>query len=117
MGLTLTEVLVVVLILGVLSGVSVLTLGNSRVSAVQNSCKSAFSALELAISSYQADSPTANMSLITSPIQLAGYINQNLISSNDFSFALAFSVDSHTVTVKNKAGSNLGTAPAACSQL
>jgi len=89
-GLTLVELLVVLVIMGILAGVSYVGLNQSRVNSVQNSCRTAFQALSLAISSYQSDN---NGSLPTSVGSLQPtYLSAGLVSSYSNNFTLQLGV-------------------------
>jgi prepilin-type N-terminal cleavage/methylation domain-containing protein len=114
-GITLVEVLVTLLIIGILSGIVMLNLGNSRTASVQNACTTNYQALLLAISTYQSDNNgalPANIAAL-SPI----YINPGLVTTDAFSLTLAASGSSYVIKVNNKAGTVLGDAPAACTAL
>jgi len=85
-GLTLVELLVVLVIMGILAGVSYVGLNQSRINSVQNSCRTAFQAVSLAVSSYQSDN---NGSLPTSIGALQpAYLSAGLVSSYSNNFSL-----------------------------
>lgn len=96
-GLTLIELLVVLVVMGILSGITYVALGSSRLTSIQNSCKTAFQAVSLGISAYQSD----NNGVL--PPSLAAlqptYLNSGLLSS----FASNFSMQLGSFSVTNEA--------------
>lgn len=85
-GLTLIELLVVLVIIGILAGVSYVGLSQSRKNSVQNTCKTAFQAVSLAVSSYQSDN---NGTLPPSVAALQPtYLSSGLLASYASSFSL-----------------------------
>jgi len=114
-GITLVEVLVTIMIIGILAGVVMLNLGTSQTTSVQNACKTNYNAVLLAISTYQSDNNgalPANMAALMSPIP---YINSSLVTTDAFSLSLVVNVSAGTYVIKvNKAGAVIGDAPAAC---
>jgi len=101
-GLTLVELLVVLVIIGVLAGVSYVGLSQSRKNSVQNTCKTAFQAVSLAVASYQSDN---NGTLPPSIASLQPtYLSSGLLSS----YASSFSVQLGSYQVVNEALSPTG---------
>lgn len=130
-GFTLLELLVTMIVLGVLSTIAVLSLGTSRQSSVQQSCKTAHQGIVLAIASYQSDhagSLPSSLTAMTTADAITGvsYLSADLlptVAKNgyvltlDQASAAALSAPSkYLITVGNSAGT-LGTAPAACDQV
>ncbi len=93
-GLTLIELIVVLCVLGILSGITYVALGSSRVTSMQNACKTAYQAVSLGVSSYQSDNngvlPPSLLSLQPT------YINAGLISS--FSNNFTMQLGSYSIT-------------------
>ncbi len=54
-GFTIIELLVVLTVIGILSGIAYVGLNSARNNSIQDSCKSAFQAITLGVSSYQTD--------------------------------------------------------------
>lgn len=113
-GITLVEVLVTLLIIGILASIAVLNFGQTRTSSIQNACKTNYEAILLAISTYQSDNNgglPANLAAL-SPT----YINPSLVTTDTFALTLEVTGGSYVIKV-NKAGSVLGNAPSACAAL
>ena len=87
-GFTLPELLVTILIIGLLSGIAIVTLGNSRQGALTSSCKSGYATLQLAISSYQADTATVVGYPVVPTVQdlIPSYMNEGLLFGSSFVF-------------------------------
>lgn len=103
-GLTLIELIVVLCVLGILSGITYVALGSSRVTSLQNACKTAYQAVTLGVSSYQSD----NNGVL--PPSLAAlqptYLSAGLVSS----FASNFSMQLGSYSITNYAlSSNVAT--------
>ncbi|MEI8066526.1 MAG: prepilin-type N-terminal cleavage/methylation domain-containing protein [Actinomycetes bacterium] len=100
-GFTLVEMLVVLVIMGVLAGVTYVGLTSSRSNSLQNSCRTAYQALSLGVSAYQSDN---NGTLPTSVTSLQPtYLNAGLVNSyaNNFSLQLgAFAVTNEALSGK-----------------
>jgi prepilin-type N-terminal cleavage/methylation domain-containing protein len=85
-GFTLVEILVVLIILGIVAGISILAFGNSRKNSIQSACKTNFQSSLLAVQAFQSDNDGA---LPDSLISLAPtYINSGLIETDNFSLQL-----------------------------
>ena len=85
-GFSLVEMLMVLVLIGILSGISYVALASSRSSTVQNTCKTAYQALSLGVASFQSDN---NGSLPTSIAALEpSYINAGLVASYAANFTL-----------------------------
>lgn len=84
-GFTLVELIVVLMILGILAGISVLALGNSHKSSVRSACKTNYQATLLGIQGFQADNggilPASLLELTPT------YVNAGLIDSDNFVLA------------------------------
>ncbi|MEI8066534.1 MAG: prepilin-type N-terminal cleavage/methylation domain-containing protein [Actinomycetes bacterium] len=100
-GFTLVEMLVVLMIMGILAGVTYVGLTSSRTNSVQNSCKTAYQSIALAVSAFQSD----NANLL--PTSITGlqptYLNAGLVNSyaNNFSLQLGvYAVKSASLTGK-----------------
>ncbi len=103
-GFTLIELIVVLCVLGILSGITYVALGSSRITSLQNACKTAYQAVSLGVSSYQSDNngvlPPSLLSLQPT------YINAGLVSS----FSSNFTMQLGTYSVTNYAlASNVAT--------
>lgn len=134
-GFTLTELLVTVMILGILATVAVLSLGSSRQSSVQSSCRTAYQGVVLAISTYQSDhagSLPASINALTASDSATGvtYLSAGLLPTEYFRLGLdtvsataLAAPEKYIVTVSNTAGvlqtsvDAAGKAPAACGSL
>jgi prepilin-type N-terminal cleavage/methylation domain-containing protein len=87
-GFTLVEMLVVLVIMGILAGVTYVGLTSSRANSIQNSCKTAYQSIALAVSAFQSDNANLLPTSITS-LQPT-YLNAGLVNSyaNNFSLQL-----------------------------
>ncbi len=54
-GFTIIELLVVLTVIGILSGIAYVGLNQARSNSIQDSCKAAFQAVDLGVASYQTD--------------------------------------------------------------
>lgn len=54
-GFTIIELLVVLTVIGILSGIAYVGLNQARSNSIQDSCKAAFQAIDLGVGSYQTD--------------------------------------------------------------
>ena len=96
-GFTLIELLVVLVVMGILSGITYVALGSSRVTSMQNACKTAYQALSLGVSAYQSDN---NGTLPPSFLALQPtYINSGLVTS----FANKFTMQLGSYSITNEA--------------
>ena len=85
-GFTLVELLVVLMILGILAGISVLALGSSHKSSVRSACKTNYQATLLGIQGFQADNGGI---LPASLLELSPtYVSAGLIDSDNFVLAI-----------------------------
>lgn len=123
-GLTLTELLIVILIIGVLAGIAVLSFSGSRSSAIQDSCKNSYGAIALALSNYKSDTPSATQASLNAVIRNPGdipdtYLTKSLLATNSFSFLIAWGPSlRETITVLNSRNETMtGTAQQACESL
>lgn len=100
-GFSLVEMLMVLVLIGILSGISYVALASSRSSTVQNTCKTAYQALSLGVASFQSDN---NGSLPTSIAALEpSYINAGLVASYAANFTLqvgSFAVTNEALAAK-----------------
>jgi len=85
-GFTFVELLVVILIIGILSGITYVGLGSSRTTGLQNACKTAYQGLALAVSAYQSDNSGALPPSI-SALQPT-YLSAGLVSSYSSNFSM-----------------------------
>jgi prepilin-type N-terminal cleavage/methylation domain-containing protein len=85
-GLTLIELLIVLVVMGILAGISYVSLGTSQTNSRQNSCKTAYQAIALAVASYQSDNAGSL------PPSLAAlqptYLSTGLVSAYSVNFTL-----------------------------
>ncbi len=134
-GMTLVEILVTLVIMGILSGVAYIGLGQARTNSTQNACKTAYQGVVLAIAAYQSDNGGNLPTAITVPTgastvgSLQGlssggtqYLSDGLVASfaSNFSFVMgpASTNAPFTILVKDKNGTQVGTnAPTACTSL
>ena len=54
-GFTIVELLVVLTVIGILSGIAYVGLNQARSNSIQDSCKAAFQTVDLGVASYQTD--------------------------------------------------------------
>jgi len=92
-GITLIEIIVTLVIMGILSGVAYVGLGGARSNSIQTTCKTAYQAVQLAVSSYQSDNsalPTTFAELETSSGGIPAYLSASLMNSYaaNFSFVV-----------------------------
>ena len=116
-GLTLVELLVVLVVIGILAGVTYVGLTSSQHSSMQNACKTEYQALTLAVSNYGSDNAGAWPTLtLLDP----GYVSDYLLNANSSSFKIALpatATDAAGYVVTKAGGTVLGAAPAACASL
>lgn len=116
-GLTLVELLSVLLILGILATISTVAFANSRRTSLANACTTSSSALNLAITTFQSDN---NGALPGTMAELSPtYLPANLIDQSGFTMRYSKNDDglTYVLSVADKSGALLGTAPSACSLL
>lgn len=93
-GFTLVELLVVLVVMGILSGITYVALGSSRLTSMQNACKTAYQAISLGVSAYQSDNngvlPPSLLSLQPT------YINSGLV--NSFASNFTMQLGSYSIT-------------------
>lgn len=141
-GLTLVEVLVTIMIIGILAGIVTLSLGSSQRASLQNACRTNYESLLLALSTYQSDNQGALpnnldiLSQITSrtvgppPSKVIDttkpfYISETTYRAGNFTLALVLDGSSKAtvadgkpvISVTSKSGAALGNAPTACGSL
>ncbi len=114
-GLTLVELLVVLVVIGILAGVTYVGLTSSQHSSMQNACKTEYQALTLAVSNYGSDNAGAWPTLtLLDP----GYVSDYLLNANSSSFKIALPATANAdYVVTNAGGTVLGAAPDACASL
>jgi len=101
-GFTIVELLVVLVVIGILSGIAYVGLNQARSNSIQDSCKAAFQAVDLGVASYQTDHggymPGSVVALEPN------YVSRSTLES----YAKNFSVElgSFTVTSYSLAGSS-----------
>ena len=93
-GFTLIELLVVLVVMGILSGITYVALGSSRVTSMQNACKTAYQAISLGVSAYQSDN-NGTLPPSFSSLQPT-YINSGLVTS--FSNKFTMQLGSYLIT-------------------
>ncbi|MEI6216368.1 MAG: prepilin-type N-terminal cleavage/methylation domain-containing protein [Actinomycetes bacterium] len=117
-GLTLVELLVVLVVIGILAGVTYVGLTSSQHSSMQNACKTEYQALTLAVSNYGSDNAGAWPTLTL--LQTGSYVSASLLTANSSSFSIALpatATDAAGYVVTKAGGTVLGAAPAACASL
>ncbi len=117
-GLTLVELLVVLVVIGILAGVTYVGLTSSQHSSMQNACKTEYQALTLAVANYGSDNAGAWPTL--SLLQSGSYISASLLTANSTSFSIALpanATDAVGYVVTKAGGTVLGAAPGACASL
>ena len=82
-GFSLVELIITMTIIGILSGVAVLSLGYVNRKTVSNQCITNYQAVSLAYSSYQSDNSGSSPGEIAN-LTAFGYINSNLIVNPKF---------------------------------
>ena len=98
-GFTVIELLVVLVVIGILSGIAYVGLTTAQKNSVQDSCKSAFQAISLGVSSYQTDHG-GNLPGSLSALQ-PNYLSASTIETYSKHFTLQlgiFSVSSYAVS-------------------
>jgi len=85
-GFTLVEVLVVIIILGVITGISIVAFGSSRQNSLASACKTSYQSALLGIQAYQSDHdgqvPDSLAALVPT------YVNAGLLNSENFALLL-----------------------------
>lgn len=114
-GLTLPELIITVLIIGIVASITFVSISNPRSAGIQNACNSAYSAVQLAISSLQSDSPTVRPRI--QELTSLGYLNNGLLENNNFKFSIPTWSDTPTVEVRLPNNTLVGNAPGACKEL
>jgi prepilin-type N-terminal cleavage/methylation domain-containing protein len=98
-GFTLIELLVVLIVIGILSGIAYVGITAAQKNSVQDSCKSAYQAISLAVSSYQTDHG-GNMPGSIGALQ-PNYLSASTVETYSKHFSLqlgVFSVISYAVS-------------------
>ena len=98
-GFTIIELLVVLTVIGILSGIAYVGLNSARTNSIQDSCKSAFQAVELGVASYQTDHGGYMPGSITA--LEPNYVSASTIESYSKNFSVqlgSFSVTSYAVS-------------------
>ena len=119
-GLTLVELLVVLVVIGILAGVTYVGLTSSQHSSMQNACKTEYQALTLAVSNYGSDNAGAWPTLTLLQTGSYRYVSDSLLNANSSSFLIALpatATDAAGYVVTKAGGTVLGAAPAACASL
>lgn len=101
-GFTLLEILIVVLILGVLSGLAIFAILGAQRTATRQACEADWRNASLAVTSYKSDNPTSfaglglpgnntipDLSSATNPLATQGYMSK-LTANNKYSISLVF---------------------------
>jgi prepilin-type N-terminal cleavage/methylation domain-containing protein len=98
-GFTIIELIVVLTVIGILSGIAYVGLNTARTNSVQDSCKTAFQAVELGVSSYQTDHGGYMPGSITN--LEPNYVSASTMESYSKNFTVqlgSFSVTSYSVS-------------------
>jgi len=98
-GFTIIELLVVLTVIGILSGIAYVGLNSARSNSIQDSCKSAFQAVDLGVASYQTDHGGYMPGSITA--LEPNYVSASTIESYSKNFTVqigSFSVTSYAVS-------------------
>lgn len=110
-GFTLTELLVVIIIIGILAGISIVSFTGSRKDTLVSACKTNYQSTLLGIQAYQGDH---DGTLPNSLEDLAPtYVNSSLINTDDFALALQSLPgvsDSYDILVATTSGAVVRTA-------
>ena len=91
MGMTLVEVLITLMIIGIMSGIAYVGLAGARKSSAQNACRTAYQAVSLAVANYQADNQSLPPSLAALSLQTSTnpvYLNPGLLATTSTNFGL-----------------------------
>lgn len=89
MGMTLVEVLITLMIIGIMSGIAYVGLAGARKSSAQNACRTSYQAVSLAVANYQADNQSLPPSLAALTTTNPVYLNPGLLSTTATNFGLA----------------------------
>ncbi len=98
-GFTIIELLVVLTVIGILSGIAYVGLNSARNNSIQDSCKSAYQAVELGVASFQTDHGGYMPGSITA--LEPNYVSASTIESYSKNFTVqigSFSVTSYSVS-------------------
>ena len=98
-GFTIVELLVVLTVIGILSGIAYVGLNQARSNSIQDSCKAAFQAVDLGVASYQTDHGGYMPGSITA--LEPNYVSQSTLESYSKNFSLklgSFSVVNYSVS-------------------
>jgi prepilin-type N-terminal cleavage/methylation domain-containing protein len=104
-GFTIIELLVVLVIIGILSGVAYVGLTQARNNSIQDSCKAAYQAVALGVASYQTDHGGYMPGSI--PAMEPNYISDSTLTSYSKNFSLqlgSFAVTQYWVTADAQSG-------------
>ena len=85
-GFTLIELMIVIIVIGVLTGISILAFGSSTTYSIQNSCKTTFNSVLLGLQGYQDDHGNAIPASLDTLAPT--YLNSNLIDNSRYSLVL-----------------------------
>ena len=91
MGMTLVEVLITLMIIGIMSGIAYVGLAGARKSSAQNACRTAYQAVSLAVANYQADNQSLPPSLAALSLQTStnpDYLNPGLLATTSTNYGL-----------------------------
>ena len=86
--MTLVEVLITLMIIGIMSGIAYVGLAGARKSSAQNACRTSYQAVSLAVANYQADNQSLPPSLAALTSTNPVYLNPGLLSTTATSFGL-----------------------------
>lgn len=122
-GFTLIELLIVIVVLGILAGIAVFTVGSSKKDATSTACKTDFKTIALsaeAVNTKTGSYPATAAELLKTAIPFKGGVLDEYPTSSEYKLVYAGSGTSFTITVQNSGGTPVGspsTSVSACDSL